>query len=667
MTEPGEPDGNGIPWPVTVPGKEPFSLDFERAIIAVGQVGNTSKSIGGIAATAGDFIQADRDCRTSLANVYAAGDGATGPSSVVKAMASGREAARAVHRHLTREPHVTALPQRPDDREFPEITPDIPSLARVKMPERQPAVRKNSFSEVALGLSETQTCSEAARCLQCGVCAECLECVRHCISSETIRHDEECAEAVEHAGVVIIADPESAPAIKGEDILRAYSTKTARDDVYSMMLRGFAAAAEAMILLGGSSQRLKGHGLSFTPPDPQLSPDLRIGVFVCRCNDAFGWLPELSHYVTDLHDRPGIEHAEVMASACSPEGSASILRTIRAKGLTRIVLASCVCCPLDFICSACTDQRSRLKSALFHGTGVTRAMAETCNLRGEVLRLLKEDVPLAIKRYMGLLDRSIGRAKKLKTLPSPARPYNFTTAVIGDGEASLKSALTLARTGMEVFLFGTPEHLPADCPDHPNIHAFTNSSVTGLRGTVGNFQVIVETNGSLQVFQVGAVILGEESRKRIPYVPMTELPAHPVASSMQKRGMVGTPYFFPGATSIPGLLLADPPGIRVSERIKGTSAAILAASVMPRSPRQNKGYVVAVDQARCRGCGRCIQVCPYQAISFRKNAVGGSYAFVDEALCKGCGNCIPLCPSNAADSPYRDRLYLERMIEEILC
>jgi len=92
----------------------------------------------------------------------------------------------------------------------------------------------------------------------------------------------------------------------------------------------------------------------------------------------------------------------------------------------------------------------------------------------------------------------------------------------------------------------------------------------------------------------------------------------------------------------------------------------MAATVMPRRPRQSKGYTVVVDGARCRGCGRCMQVCPYQAVSFRLNEVGGYFACVDQALCKGCGNCIPVCPSNAADSPYRDRRYLEQMIEEIL-
>jgi heterodisulfide reductase subunit A-like polyferredoxin len=59
-------------------------------------------------------------------------------------------------------------------------------------------------------------------------------------------------------------------------------------------------------------------------------------------------------------------------------------------------------------------------------------------------------------------------------------------------------------------------------------------------------------------------------------------------------------------------------------------------------------------------------VCPYQAISFQKNEVGGWYAVVDEALCKGCGNCISVCPSNAADTPYRNKEMLEKTIEEML-
>jgi heterodisulfide reductase subunit A-like polyferredoxin len=667
-TQPGEPDAKGIPWPVPVPGGEPFELEFPRAFVAIGQKGNGAlfTAADGMQATPHGYIAVDEGLRTTISGVFAAGDAISGPSSVVKAMASGRQAARAVHCKLSGEDLPLAATSRPPERDFCAIPDDLPSLARAHMPERQAAVRRDGFAEVALGLTETQVQAEAARCLQCGVCSECLQCVDACGPLGAIHHDDREQELVEQAGVVIIADPALAFGVKGDDVIRAYSTKAARDDVYAMMLRGFAAAAEAMNLLGGSTQRLRGHGLSFAPPDPELAGESRLGVMVFRCNDSLGRSERLDSYLTTLPERPEVQLAETVVSACTPEGTAAMVRTIREKNLTRVVLASCVCCPLDFNCTACTDQRSRLKDALFNGTGISRAMVETCNVRGEVLRWLEEDESEAVERFTGLLDRSIKRARTLNTLPAPARPYNFTTAVIGASEAAIKSALTLAAAGMEVFLFGTPEQPLEESVVHPNIRCFDGSAVKRLRGTVGNFQVLVEIDGVQQTLQVGAVILGEQSRRRIPYLPQDDLPPHLVESSMQQQGVTGIPFFYPGATSIPGLFLANPPSIQVSQRVKGAAAAVLAATVMPRRPRQNKGYTVVVHQEQCRGCGRCIQVCPYQAVFFRRNELGGMTSVVDEALCKGCGNCISVCPSNAADSPYRDQHYLEQMIEEIL-
>lgn len=663
-TQPGPPDAQGIPWPVLVPGGKSFELPFDQAFVAIGQAADAPAG-NGIRRDSRGCIQVDDHGRTNLVAVYAAGDTAQGPSSVVHAMASGRLVAHRVHEDLSGERSPFKKP-RSSDLDFVPISPDIPKMDRADMPERQAHGRRSGFDEVALGLTQAQVLAETSRCLQCGSCSECLQCAAVCGAIGSLHHDEESVESIEHVGVVILADPNLAPPVKGEDVIRAYSMKSTRSDVYALMMRGFAAAAEAMVLLGGSGLKMRGHGMSFSPPDPQLASDIRMGVFACRCNRSLGWPEELDQAMERLMSRSGVIHVEVVDSACAPEGSAAILRTIREKGLTRVVLASCVCCPLDFICSACTDQRSRLKDALFNGTGVTRAMVETCNLRGEVLRLLSNDPELAVARFAGLLERSVGRARNLKTMPSPARPYNFTTAVIGDSEAALKSALTLAEAGMEVFHFGAQDRPLTRILTHPNIHPFDGSSVKGLAGTVGNFSVIIEMGGSEQVLHVGTVIIGEQSRKRIHYVPSPDLPSHLVASAMQQRGMPGVPYFVPGGTSIPGLFLACPSSIHVTDRVKGAAAALLAATVMPRKPRQNKGYTVVVDQERCRGCGRCGATCPYQAVSFRDNAAGGRSACVDEALCKGCGNCISVCPSNAADSPYRDRATLEQMIDEIL-
>jgi NADPH-dependent glutamate synthase beta subunit-like oxidoreductase/NAD-dependent dihydropyrimidine dehydrogenase PreA subunit len=672
-TQPGPSDANGIEWPVIIPESKTSDLPFSRAIVAIGQSGPFTAGVlasktgdPGLQSTSYGFLKVDADGRTNMDRVYAAGDGVTGPSSVVQAMASGRRVAVSVHAALSGEPTVQNGASRPEDRDYPKIPEDIPSLARPAMPERQPSIRKDNFSEVALGLSESQVVFEADRCLQCGICSECLLCTEVCGPLKAIHHQEQAEETVEHAGVVIIADPDAAPAIKGEDVLRAYGPRAAKPDVNAMLVRGFAAAAQAMVLLGGTSQRPRGRGVSFLPPDPELSPDIRMGVFVCRCNDAFGWLEEMNQYVEALTQREDIVHAEVMASACVAEGTAGILRAIREKGLTRVVLASCVCCPLDFVCSACTDQRGRLKDALFHGTGVSRAMAETCNLRGEALRYLAHDRDAALKRFIGLIDRSITRARTLRPLPAPVRIYNFATAVIGESEAAVSSARTLASAGLEVFLFGTRERPLSTLLDHPNIHCFKGSRVNGMTGNLGDFQIFVETEGFSQAMQVGAIILGERAKRVIPYIPQKGLPSFILPSSLQKSGLSGIPFFSPGATPIAGLFNACPSGIPVSQRRAGAAAAALAAAVMPRGPRQSKGFTVVVDEDRCRGCGRCTRICPYQAVTLHQNGVGGWVARVDEALCKGCGNCISVCPSNAADSPYRNQGYLEELLGAVL-
>ncbi|MCP4695091.1 MAG: 4Fe-4S ferredoxin, partial [Desulfobacterales bacterium] len=366
---------------------------------------------------------------------------------------------------------------RPGNRDFNEIPVDLPIRKRPAMPELGPAARKNNFSEVVLGFDEHQVASEANRCLQCGVCAQCLQCIDACGEIDAIRHGKVPGEIIDRAGVVIIADPGMAPDVKGGDVVRAYGPKAAKPDINAMIQRGFAASARAMVLLGETSRMPRGRGVSFSPPDPGLAPEIRVGVFTCRCNDSFGWMDGMDEYIAGLSSREEIVHAETMTSACVPEGASRILNTIREKGITRVVLASCVCCPLDFVCGACTDQRSRLKDVLFTATGVSRAMVETCNLRGEVLRLVEKAPDVAMERFSGLMDRSIKRAAKLIAFPTAAREYNFTIAVIGETEAGLSAARTLADAGLEVFLFGTSDKPVREPPAHPNIHAFEGAIV----------------------------------------------------------------------------------------------------------------------------------------------------------------------------------------------
>lgn len=66
-------------------------------------------------------------------------------------------------------------------------------------------------------------------------------------------------------------------------------------------------------------------------------------------------------------------------------------------------------------------------------------------------------------------------------------------------------------------------------------------------------------------------------------------------------------------------------------------------------PLASSGYVAAVDESRCTDCGRCVEACPFGALS-RSELSGtrdGGCASVDAGLCLGCGTCLALCTSEA--------------------
>jgi len=52
--------------------------------------------------------------------------------------------------------------------------------------------------------------------------------------------------------------------------------------------------------------------------------------------------------------------------------------------------------------------------------------------------------------------------------------------------------------------------------------------------------------------------------------------------------------------------------------------------------------VAIVNAEQCTGCGVCVEICPFGAISLNANQ-----ATVDEALCTGCGLCVKECPNSA--------------------
>jgi heterodisulfide reductase subunit A len=202
----GDPDASGRRRPIPVEGSE-HELEFDSVIVAISQTpdvaaltGNARRGSGaaghggngnGLRITEWGTLEVDPETKqTSIAGVFAGGDVALGPSTVIAAMGNGRRAAEAIDKYLNGRPladFTTHLVRQRITRgetfrphSYAPLYKDTPRAPRVAMPKVPPAKRIADFREVELGYTEEDAVREASRCLNCGVCVECLECERVC-------------------------------------------------------------------------------------------------------------------------------------------------------------------------------------------------------------------------------------------------------------------------------------------------------------------------------------------------------------------------------------------------------------------------------------------------------------------------------------------------------
>jgi len=164
----GDFDRSGRRRPLPIEGSE-FTIDCDVLIPAIGQETDLSCLNGdGIATNRDTTFVINKALATTRPGVFAAGDSAKGPATVIEAVDQGNKVAVSVDVYLRTgklvnpvwEPEYQFLEQKFN-------LDDYADARRPHMPELDAKERRRTYAEVELGLTEEMAREECKRCLRC--------------------------------------------------------------------------------------------------------------------------------------------------------------------------------------------------------------------------------------------------------------------------------------------------------------------------------------------------------------------------------------------------------------------------------------------------------------------------------------------------------------------
>jgi heterodisulfide reductase subunit A-like polyferredoxin len=406
-------------------------------------------------------------------------------------------------------------------------------------------------------------------------------------------------------------------------------------------------------------------------PEPvrpaKLPGEVRLGVFLCTCNGTMAPAAVLPQVLKLAQKGPEVVHAEMIFSACHPRGSDRIAAGVREHRLTRVILASCACCPLEFQCISCNDQRNRTRIHLFDEHGLDRSSFEMINLRDylSVEDLSQEEM---IHRARDLFQAAFIRTRLLGPLRQGITEIGKNILILGGSETGISAALNLDLQGFRVHLV---HHCRLANESSPPISVrFLNESSTMGRNIIHISEAMIEEiSGHIGDFKVKARMEGKRVRWRTDIICLTD---ENVLSLAIPEDLVGLKKFYrynfaffhtpqPGVYRVSNLTLS-----RLNAFEAGAALAAQVARAAAEAFLKDHELSPRVDPERCRGCGRCVDICPFDAIHLRPNKQGTYTAEVLRYNCVGCGGCVGRCPVTALDMPYFSNQLLEEIISGVL-
>ena len=144
-------------------GEEEQFVPCTTLIVAIGQSIETEHfESAGVPVERGKIMAEKFGGFANVPGVFAGGDCATGPATVIRAVAAAKVLAANIDEYLGYNHKITCDVEVPDPR-----LSDYSPCGRVEMREREACERVHDFEGVEACMTEKEACQEAGRCLRC--------------------------------------------------------------------------------------------------------------------------------------------------------------------------------------------------------------------------------------------------------------------------------------------------------------------------------------------------------------------------------------------------------------------------------------------------------------------------------------------------------------------
>ena len=107
----------------------------------------------------------------------------------------------------------------------------------------------------------------------------------------------------------------------------------------------------------------------------------------------------------------------------------------------------------------------------------------------------------------------------------------------------------------------------------------------------------------------------------------------------------------------------------IRESIAQALGAASRATIPLMKGTLKKDRIIAmVNERTCRGCGKCVEICPYNAIELKEVNLGrfnAKVAKINEVLCRGCGTCTLACCNGSISIGFFKNEHINSMVDAL--